>query len=242
MYSPPVNRITDRCKNITFAISLRTVKKKFLQIRTSTLEIEYFSAFYCLIKHAIANVIENIMADFHKRRRTCPVLVCRFFFFKKKEKQILKNSNVISMGFYFYLVISLEKHLRKIKICQVTFSRKKKKLEKPTNKLRHGFSNRLLYYAGFSTGLDPEVDTDAVPYVYNLKRKIHLHDELLSSNSTQNYRETETCIIFFHVIFDQNCSKKSQFGSWHTPWKKIWIRHWWHWGNPGSLSDIFFYK
>ena len=43
------------------------------------------------------------------------------------------------MGFYFHLAISLEKQLRKIKICQVTFSRKKKKLEKPTNKLRHSF-------------------------------------------------------------------------------------------------------
>ena len=41
------------------------------------------------------------------------------------------------MGFYFHLAISLERQLRKIKICQVTFSRKKKKLEKPTNKLRH---------------------------------------------------------------------------------------------------------
>ena len=33
------------------------------------------------------------------------------------------------MGFYFHFAISLEKQFRKIKICQVTFSRKKKKLE-----------------------------------------------------------------------------------------------------------------
>ena len=40
------------------------------------------------------------------------------------------------MSFYFHFTISLEKQPRKIKICQVTFSRKKKKLEKPTTKLR----------------------------------------------------------------------------------------------------------
>ena len=50
------------------------------------------------------------------------------------------------MGFYFHLAISLEKQLRKIKICQVTFSRKKKKLEKPTNKLREGFEETILLY------------------------------------------------------------------------------------------------
>ena len=30
----------------------------------------------------------------------------------------------------------------------------------------HGLPNGFLYYAGFSTGMEPEMDTDAVPYVY----------------------------------------------------------------------------
>ena len=39
----------------------------------------------------------------------------------------------------------------------------------------HGFPNGLLYYAGFSTGTEPETDTDAVPYVYMSSIKLHIN-------------------------------------------------------------------
>ena len=51
--------------------------------------------------------------------------------FPEKMKIILKNSNVISMRFYFYSANLPEKWLGKIKIQEVTFPRKKKKREKP---------------------------------------------------------------------------------------------------------------
>ena len=54
-----------------------------------------------------------------------------------EKRKTWKNSQK-NIGF----AISLEKQLRKIKICQVTFSREKKKLEKPTNKHWEGFMVR----------------------------------------------------------------------------------------------------